>query len=242
MHLRAIPALLAVVDLGGDPRWLGVIAGVFVLTFLAVCGIAYLLLARRTRHSPGGSTWQFNMQGQVPVSKGAVDLISKAAAVGMSRPELTPGTRARLGAMAGSRGTFVTIYRVLMIAIGLIGLTAAGFLIRAHTPGNQYLLPGGILALLSLGALLNGLIPGPSIVPVEPLEPDLFDNIKVEVTTGSPLTISLSELDIQQAAHALRQGLSITDAARAVHEGYDQLDEVEKRAFESALEQAVRAT
>jgi hypothetical protein len=242
MHPRAMTPLLAVVDLGGDPRWLWVIAGVFVLTFLAVCGIAYLLLARRTRHSSGGSTWQFNMQAPLPASKGAVDFISKVAAVGISRPEVTPETRPRLDALAAPRAMFVTIYRSLMITVGLVGLTAAAFLIRSHTPANMNLLPGSILALLSLGALLSGLIPGPSIVRVEPIDPDLLDKIQIKVTPGSPLTSSLSESDVQQAAEALRQGVSIADAARAVHDGYDRLEEVERRALESALEQAVRAT
>jgi len=242
MRARGMPPLLAVVDLGGDPRWLWVIAGAFVLTLLAVCGIAYLLLARRTSHSPGSSTWQLNALSRSPVSKGAVDLISQTVALGMSRPKLTPETRARVDALATSRGTFVTIYRVLMIAVGLVGLTAAAFLARSHTPANMNLLPGGILALLSLGALLNGLIPGPSIVGVEPIDPDLLDKIQIKVTPGSPLTISLSESDVQQAAEALRQGLSIADAARAVYPGYDRLGELEQRALESALEHAVKAS
>ena len=207
MHPRVMAPLLAVVDLGGDPRWLWVIGGVFLLTFLAVCGIAYLLLARRTGtgHSLGGSTSQFGVEGQLPISKGAVDLISKTAAVAMSRPKLSPETKAGLDAMAASRGTFVSIYRGLMIAIGLVGLMAAGFLFRSHTAANAYGLVAAILALLSLGAVLQGLSPGPSIKPAEPTERGLLDKIQFEVT-GSPLTISLSELDVQQAADALRQG------------------------------------
>ena len=107
-----------------------------------------------------------------------------------------------------------------MIAVGLAALTAAVLLLRSHTPANMNGLPGGIILLLSLGALLNGLIPGPSIKPVDPLNNDQRDQIKnkikVQVTTAEPLTVAVTENQLRRGAEMIRQGVSPEDAARAV--------------------------
>jgi hypothetical protein len=105
-------------------------------------------------------------------------------------------------------------------------------------------LPGGIFVLLSLGALLNGVMPGPSIKPsVGPLEPALREQLKekinVQVMT-SPLRVTLSESDMQLAIEMHRRGAPIADVAHAVHPGYKALSEVDRQSVESAIAHAVQ--
>ena len=131
-----------------------------------------------------------------------------------------------------------------MIAVGLVGLIGAALLLRSHTPANMNGLPGGIILLLSLGALLNGLIPGPSIKPVEPLDKDLRDQIrnkiKVQVTTAEPLTVALNENQLRRAAEMVRQGVSPEEAARAVAAAYDSLSEADQQAIAAAVAHYLR--
>lgn len=231
---------LAVVEIRGDPAWLWLIGAVFVFTILLVCLIAYLLLAKRKPGPQGASTWEFNLGGRLPVSKATFDRISNATATAVSKPEVAPEKLARLDGLARTRGTFVKVYRGLMIAVGLVGLGVAVSLFRDATPGNMLGLPAAIVLLLSLGALLSGLIPSRSIVGVEPIDSGLLDRIDVQVTRQQPLTVSLSAWDLQRVTESLRQGLSIADGARLVYPGYDRLDDFGKRALESALEQSVK--
>jgi hypothetical protein len=127
-----------------------------------------------------------------------------------------------------------------MIVVGLIGLAGSAALFHTHTPGNMHGLPGAIILLLALGALLSGLIPGPSVAPdMEPIDRRLLDKIKVRVTTSEPRAISLTAADLERGAALVRQGRDISDAARAAYRDYDALDEPEKRAMESMLAQAI---
>ena len=229
----------ATVDIGRDLAWLLIIA-VFIVTFLVVCAIAYVIFSSKHRAERG--THRISFSSRLPVSKSVFDSIVKTAAAAVSKPEIAPSTRTRLDELAASaRPRFERFYRVVMIAIGFVGLTAAIALFRAHTPANMYGLPAGIILLLSLGALLNGLVPGPSIVPdVEPIDPRLLDKIKVQIRRDEPLTVSLSESDVQRASNLLRQGVPIAAAARAIYAHYDELQQSEQRAFESALRQSVK--
>ena len=126
--------------------------------------------------------------------------------------------------------------------MGLAGLTAGALVLRSHTPANMNGLPGAIIVLLSLGALLKGLLPGPSIMPsLEPLEPALLDQlrekIKVQVMTSPALRVTLSESDLRRAAEMLGRGVPIADVARAVHAGYTFLSEADRRSVEAAIAQ-----
>jgi hypothetical protein len=132
-----------------------------------------------------------------------------------------------------------------MIASGLVALTAAVLLLRSHTPANMNGLPGGIVLLISLGLLMNGLIPGPSIVPVvDPINADLVDQIKnkikLQVSTAEPLTVALNESQMRLGAEMLRQGVSLADVARSVYANYDSHSETDKRSIEVAVAQCLR--
>jgi len=155
--------VLGLVEIGDD-RMLLLIGGVFIVTFIAVCAGAYLLLAKRRTGAPT-TTWNFQLHNRQPVSKRTFEQISHATAAATARPEISPATRAQLQQLDQVRGVFVSIYRVLMIVVGLAGLTAGVLLLRSHTPANQNGLPGAIIVLFSVGALLKGLVPGPSIRP-----------------------------------------------------------------------------
>lgn len=228
--------VFGVVEISDDPVLL-LIAGIFIVTFIGVCAVAFLLLARRRTDGPA-TTWKFQHHSRLPVSKRTFEQISHATATAMAKPEISPATRAQLNQLDQVRGVFVSIYRVLMIVVGLAGLTGGILLLRSHTPANMQGLPGAIIVLFSLGALMKGLVPGPSIVPTEPLDPALLDKINLQVITSQPLTVRLSESDIQRAAEMLRRGVPLADAVRAVHPGYEDLSESEKRSVESAVAQA----
>jgi hypothetical protein len=232
--------VFAVVEIGGVPMLL-LIAGVFIVTFVGVCAAAYLLLVKR-RTDGTATTWKVQLQSGLPVSKRTFEWISRGTAAAMARPQISAATRAQLEQLGQVRAVFVPIYRVLMIVVGLAGLTAGILLLRSHTPANMLGLPAAIVLLLSLGALLKGLVPGPSIVPMDPLDPALLDQFKekinVQVITSPPLTVRLSTSDIRQAADMLRRGVPIADAARAVHPGYADLSEMDKRSVEVAIAQA----
>jgi hypothetical protein len=248
--------VLGLVEIGDDPMIL-LIGGVFIVTFLVVCLGAYLLLPKRRPDAPATTlrqaqgrpeqrrrtTWGFQLQSRLPVSKQTFEQIAQATAAATARPQIRPATRAQPNQLDTARAVFVSIYRVLMITVGLAGLVAAFFLIRSHTSGNQQGLPGAIILLFSLGALLKGLVPGPSIVSsVEPLDSTLLDQLKqkidIQVITSQPLAVTMSESDIRLAAEMLRRGAPIADVARAVHPGYTGLSDADKRSIESAIARA----
>jgi hypothetical protein len=232
--------LFAIVEIDNGPLLL-IISSVFIVAFVVVCAIAYLLLAKGQSTQSG---WHLQFRGRLPVSKPTFERITTATAAAMRAPDVSATTRSRFDALAGSRKTFVVVYRTVMIAVGLAGLTGAVLLLRSHTPGNMNGLPGGIILLLSLGALLNGLIPGPSIKPVEPLDNDqrdqISDKIKVQVTTAEPLTVAVTENQLRRAAEMIRQGVSPEDAARAVAAANDSLSEADQQAIAAAVAHYLR--
>jgi hypothetical protein len=233
--------LLAIVEIGDDPMLL-VIGGVFILTFMLACAVAYLLLARG---DPSQSGWHLHFQRRLPVSQRTFEQIANATAAAIAKPETSAARRAQLDELGRKRGAFVVVYRTVMIASGLVALTAAVLLLRSHTPANMNGLPGGIVLLISLGLLMNGLIPGPSIVPVvDPLNADLVDQIKnkikLQVSTAEPLTVALNESQMRLGAEMLSQGVPLADVARAVYANYDNHSETDKRSIEVAVGQCLR--
>jgi hypothetical protein len=229
-----MPALvLAVVEIN-DPMLL-VVAAVFMLTFISVCVIAYVVLAKRRRD--GETTWQFS--ARLPLTPENFERVASRTRAAVSASEVTPATRANFERLDRLRGTFVSIYRIVMITVGLAGLVAAGLIFRAHTPANMMGLPGAIVLLLALGALLKGLVPGPALTAVEPLDSDLLrqmrEKISVRVITGEPIAVKLGEGDIRRVSEMLRRGSSPGDALRAVYPDFDGLGESEKRWLESTI-------
>ena len=231
----------ATVVIGGDVV-LPLVIGVFIVTFVVVCAIAYVVLSsKRTGQQNDVSTLHLRFSSRLPISKGVFDLIGRTAAAAVSRPHVEPSTRIFLDRLAAKRFWFVRFYKAAMISIGLVGLTAAIALFRAHTPANMLGLPAAIILLLSLGAILSGLVPPSSVQPVvAPIDPRLLEKIKVHVSPDAPLTVSLSDSDVKRAADLLRQGLPVAVAARAIYADYDKLNEFEQRAFESALRRSVK--
>lgn len=229
--------LVALVEIG-----LGavVVVAVFVVTLIAVGCFAFWLLKPRRNSRP--TTWRFQAVTRLPVSQRTFDRVAAATAAAMTTPESNAPSHGRLDALRSKRGAFVRVYRIAMISVGLVGLTAGAWLLWSHTPANMNGLLGGILLLVSLWPLLNGLVPGPSIVPVvEPLTPAVLDQIKrkmsVQVVTAEPLAVALTESEIRLAREMLRQGASLREVARAVYRQYDGLSEADQRGVELALAQ-----
>ena len=137
------------VDIGGDPILL-LIAVVFVVTFLTVCAVAWVMLAKRDTNGQS-TTRKFQLRSHLPVSKPTFERIADGTAAALARPQITESTRARLNQLERARGVFVSVYRVLFIGVGLAGLIGGMLLLKSHTPANMFGLPGGIIVLLSLG-------------------------------------------------------------------------------------------
>jgi MFS family permease len=226
--------LLAVVEIN-DPMIL-VIAAVFILTFVGVCAVAYVVQAKR-RPDGEQTTWQFG--ARLPLTPENFERVAAGTAAAVSVPEVTPATRATFERLDRLRGTFVSIYRIIIMTVGLAGLVAGGLMLRAHTPANMMGLPGAIALLLALGALLKGLVPGPALTPVEPLDPELLrqmrERISVRVITREPIAVKLEEGDIRRVSEMLRRGSSPGDALRAVYPDFDSLGDSEKRWIESTV-------
>jgi hypothetical protein len=125
-----------------------------------------------------------------------------------------------------------------MVAIGVLGIGLSIVLFRQADSANMIAVPAAIILLLSLGALGNGLIPGPSIVPIEPIDPQLLEKVQVRVSR-EPLTVKVGDREMREAIDMVRRGASLDDAARVVHSGYDGLSNFEKSALRNALEQAL---
>ena len=105
-------------------------------------------------------------------------------------------------------------------------------------------LPGAIVLLLALGALLTGLVPGPAVRPVEPLDPELLrqmrEKISVRAITAEPIAVKLGEADVRRVSEMLRRGSSPGDALRAVYPDFDALGDSERRWLESTISNYVR--
>jgi hypothetical protein len=237
-----LPALvLAVVEIN-DPMLL-VAAAIFILTFVSVCAVAYVVLAKRRREGDQ-TTWDLQLGARLPLTKDNFERVAAATAAAISVPKVTPATRANFERLDRVRGTFVSIYRIIMITVGLAGLVAGGLMWRAHTSANMMGLPGAIVLLLALGALLKGLVPGPSVMPVEPLAPELLrqmrEKISVRVITAEPTEVKLGEADIRHVSEMLKNGSSMSDALRTVYPDVDALPDPEKRWLESTIANYVR--
>ncbi len=213
--------------------------------FVGVYAVAYAALVKRSREGDQ-TTWALQLGARLPLTKDNFARAAEATAAAVSVPEVTPATRASFERLDRARGTFVSIYRTILITVGLAGLVAGGLLVRSHTPGNMNGLPGAIVLLLALGALLTGLVPGPSVKPVEPLDPDLLwqmrEKISVRTSIAEPIAVKLGEADIRRVSEMLRGGSSPDVALRAVYPNFDTLGDSEKRWLESTISSYVRET
>lgn len=236
-------AVLAVLEMGKDPLLL-LVAAVFIVTFVAVCALGYALLGKRRREGHG-STWRVEFGARLPVSEEhSFQRIAETTRAAVSPPRLDPETRATLDDLASLRRGFVSLYRTVLIAAGLAGLIAGGLLLKSHTPANMNGLPGAIVCFLALGALMSGLVPGRSVKPIEPLDPELRrqmgEKINVQVITAPLLEVTLGASEIRRLSDMLQQGASTPDALRAVYPAFDTLGDTERRWLESTFEKHVR--
>jgi hypothetical protein len=233
------------IELGGGSVMLLVVA-VFLVTFVVVFGVAYLLLfgkRKTTKTTPSGpATWSTEVSASLPVSPETVDLMTNAVAQVFEKPQLTPQQTAYVQQLSHVRGVFVKMYRGLLIGVGIAGLVASALLLLSHTPSNMLGLPGGIVLLLSLMALLSGLVPSQSITGMSTAVDfrPLLNKINVQVHRAEPLRVSMSEADMNRAVEMIKDGLPISDAARAVYPEFDRLDGFGRQALESALQELAR--
>jgi hypothetical protein len=231
-----VPSVFAV-ELSEDPGLL-LVAGVFVLTFVLVCGVAYGLLLKGRRRG-GGSTWHVQFGSELPVSKETFDAASHAVERAVTPPWASASTVATLDGLERVRRGFAWVYRTGFILGGIAGIGAGIMLLLSHTPANMQGLPGAILFLLGLGAMINGLIPPRSVANVEPLAPELLrqmrEKISVEVKTLEPLEVKLGKSEIQRLSAMIIDGTPIGEALGDVYPAYEELSELVNRWLESTL-------
>jgi hypothetical protein len=237
---------------------MGFIAVVFVATFVIVFAVAYRLFVDRKKPAAGeagpaphdvtqvpddATTFEVSTSGTLPVSPGTVDLASRVVDAFVKRPPPFPEHAATMERIASFRGALFTGYRGVMILIGVLGSVAGAGLLLSHTPANQLGLPGGILLLLSLGALLNGLVPKRSLADtIGPLDfRPLLDKVQININQNQPLRVSMTEAQMTRAVEMIRDGLPISEAARTVYPEFDRLDTFSKAALESALQEMAKS-
>jgi hypothetical protein len=229
--------VVAVVEIGGDPVWL-LVAGTFVVVMVAVCAAAWWLLSR-TSIDRGHAKLDVDIGTRLPVSKPVFDRLTSGVAAGIAKPVPTPERLAFTRGLEAARRPLLSFYRTTLCAVGLAGIAFALILFRDATPANMQALPAGIVLLLSLGALLEGLFPRRARSWGEPIDPQLLEKIGVRVTSPASLTIALSEDDMRRAADMLRQGASLAEVAGAVCRGYDGLDSSAQAAIRDMLQRAL---
>jgi hypothetical protein len=234
--LSSVP--LAVVEIEGTTALL--VLAVFLVSFVLVCLVAYWLVASAKRGTGGTSTWDIDITSRLPVSKSTFERLADLTEAAVSRPELTPEKQAFLEDLADTRTTALGAYRLGMIAVGLVGVVVAILWFRDATSANMLGLPAAIVMLLSLGAILEGILPKRAR-HIEPIDPRLFDKVKVQVSK-EPMTVRLDGADMRKAADILRQGGSPDEAARAVYTEYDALSAFERAAVRDAIVDAIRRT
>jgi hypothetical protein len=236
MSLRNV-YLFAVVEIGS--QWVVLVLAVFVITFAVVAG-ALLWVLRRGKSGPQDTTtWQFDTTGRLPVGKRTFDNLAGLTEELVAPPAVSPETRQFVESLKPVRDTLATSIRVILIAAGLGGIAIAIALFRQADSSNMMGLPAGIVLLISLGALLSGLIPSRTIDPVKPLDRELLQKIRVQVSK-QPLTINLTSSDLAKAAEIMRQGASLEEVARSIYPDYDALGRIERAAVQQALAQAVK--
>lgn len=230
----------AVVEIGGETALVLLVIGVFVFTLIVAGALAFVWLARSGTSEARPTRVHFRSTYRMPVSKPAFDEIVNTTVSALARPQETEASRAFGQSLAEARGVLARGYRAAMIVVGLFGIGVSVMMFREATPANLMLLPSALVLLLSLGALLSGLVPSRTVEPIEPIDRELLDRIQVRVS-ADPLKIALSEEDVSRARSMRDAGTSLDAIARAVYPDYVLLEEFEREAVRSALERAIRS-
>ena len=189
-------SVIAVVEI--DPV-AGLVALAVFAVVVVVLGVGAWWLLRNLRASPReGRSWQLNVTSRLPVSKGTFDRVTRLTEQRLAKPEVTPETRAFVDRLADTRDAIAVVNRAILILVGLLGVAGAIGLFRQADSANMLGLPASIILLVSLGALLSGLIPSRTVKPIEPLDPALFKNVDVNVSTER-ITIDQDEARLERS-------------------------------------------
>jgi hypothetical protein len=188
-------SVIAVVEI--DPV-AGLVALAVLGVMIVVVGVGAWWLLRHLRPGRDGTSWQLNATTRLPVSKPTLDRVASLADKTLAKPEVPPKTRALFDQLTSSRNTFAVVYRTILILAGLLGVAGAIGLFRQADSANMLGLPASIILLVSLGALLSGLIPSRTVKPIEPLDPALFKNVHVNVSTER-ITIDQDEARLERS-------------------------------------------
>ena len=116
----------------------------------------------------------------------------------------------------------------IFIISGIAGIGLSIAIYRGYRDDEMILLPVGIIFLLSLGVLLNGIIPSRVVDPIEPMDPEFFRNVHFHAGTPS-LSVQLDEATTRKAVELLERGLSPESVAHEVTTGYERLSDAEQK-------------
>ena len=234
--------VVALVDIGPDNIWAVLLAAFLLIAAIALVAGVMVLWAKRQTGPDGTSSWNLSATVPMPTSKATFDRLSDLVAKGLKRPPMTAETQSRLNRLdrlSQSRVVAVRTYRVLFAGVGLIGMALAYRLYADATPANMLLLPAGIVALLSAGALLNALSPSRAVTgDIEPIDPHLLAKIHVSVDRPDQTAVTLGQSDVDLASSLFAQGWDADNVARSVVQGYDGFSDDVKAALRSMVAQA----
>ena len=239
--MNTVHPVFADVEIADNPVML-LVAAVFLLTFVAVCVIGFVAFSRGRREG-AATTWRLSSSG-LPVSQASFETLANETRAATAIPEVTPAVRETLYSLQSVRRGLAIFYRSGLIVAGLAGLAGGILLLRSHTPANMQGLPGAIIILLSLGALLSGLVPSRTVDPGDPLPPDMLrqmrDRISIQITDPAVTQVRLGESQLKRIADMVGAGSTMSDALRAVYPAYDGLSRAEQRWLESTVTTLMR--
>lgn len=226
--------LTAVVEIEGTAGL--IVLAMFAIVFALVAFLAWIVVRNVTasRTKDPATTWRVSTNVPLPLSKAAFDRVAQALPRAMSRPSLTSDQQQFVSGLAGTRKTLARGVRLAFIIAGLAGIGVSIAIYRDYRDDEMILLPVGIIVLLSLGAILNGLVPSRVVDPIEPIDPEFFRNVHVHVGTPS-VSVQLDEATTRKAIELLARGLSPERVAREVTTGYERLSEAEQQQVQRAI-------
>jgi len=225
--------LTAVVEIEGTAGL--IVLAVFAIVFGLVAFLAWMILRSVTASRvKDPATWRVSTNVPLPLSKAAFDRVARAAPKAISRPSLTTDQQQFVTGLATTRKKLASGVRLALIIAGLAGIGLSIAIYRDYRDDEMILLPVGIIFLVSLGVLLNGIVPSRVVDPIEPLDPESFRNVHLHVGTPS-LSVQLDEATTSKAIELLERGLSPESVAREVTTGYERLSEAEQKQVQWAI-------
>lgn len=160
----------------GDSRTVTIIVGVFVITFVVVCVVAYLFLASRRVDPPPAEPSSAEpspappVPDRLPLSRFSQEPVVSPSAVPKAASRAANDPPATPAAVDPGRALFALFYRALMTLTGLFGLAASALMASAATSLGRLIVVAFAIAVFSLWALYRGLVSGPA-VPTRPRDP-----------------------------------------------------------------------